>query len=159
MNEKLEHGSNSFVLLQLGERRFALPAGRIVELVPMRSLFRFPHRSPRIEGVVLRRGRIVPVCDVSEELTGQRLPGRRFYLVTLRRYGAGMESVALPVTGECEMIAAEMTLADGGCPPHVQGWISHDGQVIEVLELDRLIPGPESCTLAADLVAAGDLLP
>ena len=29
-------------------------------------------RTPEIEGVLLRRGRIVPVCDVAERLLGNR---------------------------------------------------------------------------------------
>ena len=29
-------------------------------------------------------------------------------------------------------------------PPHVSGWISHDGDVIEVLNIDALTPGPRA---------------
>lgn len=143
MSELLELELQTFVLLRIGERRFALPSSRIAELVPLAHVHHFPHHTPRIEGVLLRRGRLVPVCDVSEELIGRRLTARRFYLFTLRHFLSGMEPVAIPVTGECELIHAEMTLASGDHPSHVQGWISHDGQVIEVLDLDHLIPGPE----------------
>ena len=51
----------SFVLLRLGERRFAVPANQIAELVAPSRVFKFPHRTAQIEGVILRRGRIVPV--------------------------------------------------------------------------------------------------
>jgi hypothetical protein len=51
--------------------------------------------------------------------------------------------VALPVTGDCELIAAEMTGAGEADAPHVAGWISHNGEVIEVLNLDALTPGAE----------------
>jgi chemotaxis signal transduction protein len=133
----------SFVLLRLGERRFAVSAGQIVELVAPSRVFRFPHRTPRIEGVILRRGRIVPVCDVSETLLGKRLTSRRFYLIALRHYRAQTEWVALPVTGECELINAELMAAGASDEPHVGGWLSHDGDVIEVLNLDALTPGPD----------------
>lgn len=142
MNELLELELQTFVLLQIGERRFALPSARIAELVPLAHVHHFPHQTSRIEGVLLRRGRLVPVCDVSEELIGRRLTARRFYLFTLRHFLSGMEPVAIPVTGECELINAEMTPASGDHPSHVQGWISHGGHVIEVLDLDHLIPGP-----------------
>jgi chemotaxis signal transduction protein len=135
--------SQSFVLLRLGERRFAVSANHIAELVAPSRVFRFPHKTSRLEGVILRRGRIVPVCDVSELLLGKRLTSRRFYLIAVRNYGKQKEWVAMPVTGECELINSEMMGASESDAPHVAGWLSHDGDVIEVLNLDMLTPGPE----------------
>src|SRR2546429_7730970 len=80
-----------FVLLRLGERRFAVAADDTAELVSPSRVFSFPHRTPGIEGVILRRGRIVPVCDVAEKLIGTRLTARRFYLIALRRDGQRTE--------------------------------------------------------------------
>jgi chemotaxis signal transduction protein len=133
----------SFVLLRLGERRFAVSANQIAELVAPSRVFRFPHRTSKLEGVVLRRGRIVPVCDVSEMLLGKRLTSRRFYLIAVRNYGTLKEWIAVPVSGECELINSEMMTASDSDAPHVAGWLSHDGDVIEVLNLDTLTPGPE----------------
>src|SRR5216110_2272107 len=133
----------SFVLLRLGERRFAVAADGTAELVASSRVFRFPHKTPKIEGVILRRGRIVPVCDIAEKLVGKYLTSRRFYLIALRHYGQRTEWVALPVTGECELINAELTPASASDEPHVAGWLSHGGDVIEVLNLDALTPGPE----------------
>jgi chemotaxis signal transduction protein len=132
----------SFVLLRLGDRRFAVSANQIAELVPPSRVFRFPHNTPEVEGVILRRGRIVPVCDVAERLLGNRLKSRRFYLIAQRCYGAQTEWVALPVTGDCELINAEMTLPSDTDATHVSGWLSHAGDVIEVLNLAALTPGP-----------------
>ena len=69
--------SDSFVLLRLSERRFALAAGDIAELVAPSRIFRFPHQTKEVEGVVVRRGRIVPVIDVAGRLLGKRLAARR----------------------------------------------------------------------------------
>jgi chemotaxis signal transduction protein len=133
----------SFVLLRLGERRFAVAANQIAELVAPSRVFQFPHRTEKIEGVILRRGRIVPVCDVAKTLVGQTLIARRLYLVAVRHYGAQTEWVALPVTGECELINSEMTAAGESDALHVAGWLSHDGDVIEVLNIDAITPGPD----------------
>ena len=143
MTASTELELQSFVLLRLDERRFAVSANQIAELVAPTRIFRFPHRTPKLEGVILRRGRIVPVCDVSETLLGKRLPSRRFYLIAVRNYGTQKEWVAVPVTGECELINAEMMAAAESDAPHVAGWLSHDGDVIEVLNLDAITPGPE----------------
>src|SRR5207245_9580628 len=43
----------AFVLLRLGDRRFALAAHHIAELVAPSRIFRFPHRTPKVEGVIL----------------------------------------------------------------------------------------------------------
>ena len=61
----------SFVLLQIGRRRVAMPAGNVVELAPPVRLHAFPHTAPFISGVIVRRGRIVPVYDAGSVLTGK----------------------------------------------------------------------------------------
>jgi chemotaxis signal transduction protein len=147
----MTHGpeSESFVLLRLSERRFALAAGDIAELVAPSRIFRFPHQTKEVEGVVVRRGRIVPVIDVAGRLLGKRLAARRFYLIAQRRYTTGTEWIALPVTGDCELIFAEMIPASEADLPHVAGWLSHNGDVIEVLNLNALTPGPNPAPLRA----------
>jgi len=155
MIQPIESASQSFVLLRLGERRFAVAAVQISELVAPSRIFRFPHRTPKLEGVILRRGRIVPVCDVADKLLGKALTSRRFYLIAVRHYGDKSEWVALPVSGDCELIAAEMTNAGESDAPYVAGWISHNGEVIEVLNLDALTPGTAEVSPA---VAAAALL-
>jgi chemotaxis signal transduction protein len=132
----------SFVLLRLGERRFAVASSQIAELVAPTRIFRFPHRTSKVEGVIIRRGRIVPVCDVAEQLIGKTILARRFYLIVVRNYGAQNEWVALPVTGECELINSEMMPAGESDAAHVAGWLSHSGDVIEVLNPNALTPGP-----------------
>jgi len=142
MSKVEQYDARSCVLLRLGERRFALAAEHIAELVAPSRVFRFAHRTAEIDGVILRRGRVVPVCDVAEQLTGKKLTTRRFYLVATQRRGAGLDWVALPVSGECELITADLTPASESDSPHVAAWLSHDGEVIEVLNLDALLPGP-----------------
>jgi chemotaxis signal transduction protein len=142
----------SFVLLRLGERRFALAANEIAELVAPSRVFRFPHRTKELEGVIVRRGRIVPVCDVSERLVGKKLTSRRFYLLARRRYGSKFEWIALPVSGECELVNADMMPAGSSESPHVAGWLSHGGDVIEVLNLEALTPGPGAAEFHAAVI-------
>jgi len=129
------------VLLRLGDQRFAVAADQVAELVAPTRMFRFAHRTPEIDGVILRRGRVVPVCDVSEKLTGKRLGSRRYYLISTRRLRTGTDWIALPVSGDCELIQAELTPAGPSDSPHVAAWLSHNGEVIEVLDLNVLTPG------------------
>ena len=133
----------SCVLLRLGERRFALAAEQVAELAAPSRMFRFAHKTPEIDGVILRRGRVVPVCDIAEKLTGRKLGQRRFSLLATRRQAAGLDWIALPVSGECELIQADLTPAGPSDSPHVSGWLSHQGEVIEVLNLYALTPGAD----------------
>lgn len=134
--------TQSFVLLRLGERRFAVPASQIAELVAPSRVFRFPHKSPSVEGVILRRGRMIPLCDIADRLNGKKLTTRRFFLLANRRFGAQLDWIAIPVSGECELITTDMMEAGSSDSPHVTGWLSHGGEVIEVLRLSVLTPGP-----------------
>jgi len=134
--------AQSFVLLRLGERRFALSASQVAELVAPSRIFRFPHNSPAIEGVILRRGRMIPICDIAERLNGKKLAARRFFLLATRKFGTQLDWIAIPVSGECELITTDMMESGSNDSPHVAGWLSHRGEVIEVLRLSVVTPGP-----------------
>jgi len=144
MTVSVELELQSYVLLQLGEHRFAIAANQVAELVAPSRVSCFPHRTPNIEGVILRRGRIVPVCDVGEPLIGKRVTSRRFYLIAVRHYKTQSEWVAIPVTGECSLIHSDLNPPAESDATHVGGWLSHDGHVIQVLNLEALIPAHES---------------
>jgi chemotaxis signal transduction protein len=137
----------SCVLLRLGERRFALAADHVAELVAPSRIFRFAHCTPEIDGVILRRGRVVPVCDIAEALVGKKLISRRFYLIATRRQGASLDWIAIPVSGDCELIQADLTPAGPNDSAHVGGWLSHNGEVIEVLNLAALTPGMQASSV------------
>src|SRR5215510_14283388 len=135
--------TQSFVLLRLGERRFALAASQVAELVAPSRIFRFPHKSPEVEGVILRRGRMIPISDIADRLNGRKLTTRRFFLLATRRFIGQLDWIAIPVSGECELITTDMMEAGPNDSPHVAGWLSHGGEVIEVLRLSVLTPGPD----------------
>lgn len=134
-----EASPNSFVLLQLGSRRFALPAGLIAELAPPLPLHSFPHTSALLSGVIVRRSRIVAVYDASQILTGKRSSLHRFYLIARREFGKVSELSAIPVDGECELISSEMRPPASSDPAYVSGRITVDDEDVTVLNFESLI--------------------
>ncbi|MGA8145050.1 MAG: chemotaxis protein CheW [Candidatus Acidiferrales bacterium] len=132
-------GANSYVLLQIGSRRFALPAGIVSELAPPVRLHSFPHTSPLVSGVVVRRGRIIPVYDVALILLGKSSSVHRFYLIARRAFADGSESSAIPVSGECELATAEMQSPGSDRPPYVAGTLTINGESIEVLNFGEVV--------------------
>jgi chemotaxis signal transduction protein len=132
---------NSFVLFPIGKKRFALPAGCVTELARPDREQTFPHTSKLLTGVLIRRGHIVPVCDVAPVLVGPDAPARRFYLIATRKFADGDEWTAIPVTGECELCTTELLPPAGKLPKYVTGLLSLDNEIVEVVELERLIGG------------------
>lgn len=130
---------NSFVLLQVGGRRVALPARIVGELAPPVRLHIFPHTSPLVAGVIVRRGRIVPVFDAGLVLAGKSSSGQRFYLIARRQLGKTIEWSAIPVNGECELATGEMQPPGIGRPEYVAGTLAVGQESLDVLNLEALV--------------------
>ena len=130
----------SFVLFPLDGRRFALPAGDVVELSRTGSVQLFPHTTAALLGVLVRRGEILPVWDLAQILLGTEEATLKYCLVT-RRNSAGEEWTAVPVSGECQMLHCEMLPPPEGSAKYVRGVLLLDGQPIEVLDLKELKAG------------------
>jgi chemotaxis signal transduction protein len=130
--------NDKFVLFPLGRKRFALPAGNVTELARPDHLHVFPHTTPWLTGVLLRRGKLIPVLDVAQVVLGPEGPSRKFYLIANRRFAEKSEWTAVPVTGECELVTAAAVPSTEALPPHVSGLLSLDDEIVEVLDLDKV---------------------
>src|ERR1700676_5770377 len=130
---KAETGSlvPSFVIFQVGTRRVALPRDCVAEMIASPLLFSFPHTTPVIAGVVLRRGRIVPVMDLGPGLLGEASPTARFFLVVERHMSNISERCAIPIQGECELVAGILFPA-AGQDEFVTGLLDLNGKEIDV---------------------------
>ncbi len=60
-----------YLILQLGQERFALPTRQIVEVVPFVSLKPIPQAPEFVSGVFTFRGTLVPVVDLCRITSGQ----------------------------------------------------------------------------------------
>jgi len=129
----------TFVLFPLGRKRFALPAEKVTELAKPDCLQTFPQRTPLLAGVLVRRGRIVPVCDVARALVGPDAPAKKFYLIANRQFESRKEWTAIPVTGECELTNTQPQQPNSKLPDYVMGVLSLENEIVEVLDLEKLI--------------------
>jgi len=130
--------SHAFVLFPLGRKRFALDAAIVAELARPDRLQPFPHTTPLLTGVLLRRGRIVPVLDLAEVLVGADAPPRKFYLIVNRRFDGAEEWTAIPVTGECELVTCEAMPVAGKLPQYVSSLLPLPGETVQLVDLEKL---------------------
>ncbi len=131
--------TSSFVLFPLGKKRFALPAERVTELARMDRVHEFPSTTPLVNGVLVRRGEVIPVCDVAEVLVGRDAPPRKFYLIAKRKFERAEERAAIPVTGDCELTNTELLPRTGELAHYVNGLLSLPGEIIEVIDFEKLM--------------------
>jgi chemotaxis signal transduction protein len=136
--KRVVDNTEKFVLFPIGKRRFALRAEVVTELAKPDHLQAFPHTTDLLTGVLVRRGRIIPVLDVAQVLIGPDAPARKFYLIATRKFARDAEWTAVPVSGECELLSAELVAPTGRLPKYVIGLLSLDGEIVEVIELEKL---------------------
>jgi chemotaxis signal transduction protein len=111
----------------------------VAELARPDNLQTFPHQTPLLSGVLVRRGRIVPVCDVAQVLLGPDAPPRKFFLIANRQVESRQEWTAVPVTGECELASLEPFQAANDAPPYVTGMVTAGTEKVAVVDLEKLI--------------------
>jgi chemotaxis signal transduction protein len=131
--------TSSFVLFPLGKKRFALPAERVTELARMDRVHEFPSTTPLVTGVLVRRGEVIPVCDIAQVLVGRDAPPRKFYLIAKRRFETADEGTAIPVTGDCELSNSELLPRTGELAQYVNGLLSLPDEIVEVIDLEKLM--------------------
>jgi chemotaxis signal transduction protein len=133
----------SYVIVPIGSRTFSLAAESIVELISIGNLQRFPHRTPWISGVIVRRGRVVPVCDVGRLLGEKNESIARFHLIAEWRAIDTRDWCAIPVAGQCELAsgeaAAQVDVHTENQEPYVTGSLQVGEDRIQIVDLGKLI--------------------
>jgi chemotaxis signal transduction protein len=127
--------TSKFVLFPMGKKRFALPAEVVTELAQPDTLQTFPHTTPLLAGVLVRRGRVVPVFDIARILVGPNAPPRKFYLIVSRSFGDVAELTAIPVSGECELTTRNMVPRPARLPKYVIGLLEMEDEIVEVIDI------------------------
>lgn len=125
-----------FVTFPLGEERYALDSSQVKELVMPSRVHSFPHTMPSLEGVLVRRGSVVPVCDLGKAFGQGARPS--LYLVAQCTYAGRAETVAIPVRGACELVQGQRVEAREKVP-FGAGLLCTAGSTVPLLDLDQLV--------------------
>ena len=125
-----------FVTFPLGDERYALDSSQVKELVMPSRVYSFPHAMRSLEGVLIRRGTVIPVCD----LRGAFGHGaeRNLYVIARCNYAGRAETVAIPVSGDCQLVQGEREEAPSGVT-FVAGLLHTGGKTVPLLNLDQVM--------------------
>jgi chemotaxis signal transduction protein len=127
-----------FIVCQVGTRKIALRREAVAELIASPQLFIFPHTTSMIGGVVLRRGRILPVMDLGPAVSGAPSRSTRFFLVVERDISGTIEKCAIPVQGACELVNG-IVIPQTDTIDFVIGLLDLNGEQIDVVDLEKAI--------------------
>jgi chemotaxis-related protein WspB len=75
-----------FLLFQLGDERYALDAGRVVEVLPLLQLTAIPNAPRGVAGMFNYRGRPVPAVDLCQLILGRAARERLHTRILLVNY-------------------------------------------------------------------------
>ena len=125
-----------FVTFPLGDERYALDSSQVKELVMPSRVYSFPHTMHSLEGVLVRRGTVIPVCDL--RLAFGHGAARNLYVIARCNYAGRAETVAIPVSGDCALVQGEREEAPGEVT-FVAGLLRTGGRTVPLLDLDQVV--------------------
>ncbi len=126
---------------EIGGGAFAFPLAAVTEVVPYTPPRRLPGQAADA-GVTMLRGRPLPALDAAARmgLAGARAGGRMVVLATR----AGPCAVVVADTGDIVEVASERLApppAGAGASPYVTALVEIEGELVAVLDPDRLCRG------------------
>ena len=125
-----------FVTFPLGEQRYALDSSQVKELVMPSRVYSFPHTMHALEGVLVRRGTVIPVCNLRPAFG--HVAERSVYVVAQCNYGGRQEMVASPVSGDCQLVQGERSQSTEEVT-FFAGLLRTGGKTVPLLDLDQVV--------------------
>ncbi len=99
-----------FLVFKLGNDRYALEAGKVVEVLPLLEMKQVPHAPKGVVGVFVYRGAPVPAVDLSEVTLGKpaaRLLSTRIIIVNFTASDARSHPVGLIAEEATELLRTQ----------------------------------------------------
>lgn len=138
------------LLVRLGTDLLALPIERVEEVLPALPIESVPQCPRFVRGVVFVRGHLIPVLSAAERLgiADYRRPDEP-HIVCLKQndrligveFDEALDLIRLPSD---DWLTAEQLGAKNG---FLRGVVDHDGQIIRLLDPDRIVENNESSAL------------
>jgi chemotaxis-related protein WspB len=149
-----------FLLFQLGKDRYALEAGRVIEVLPLLEVKKIPGAPRGVAGIFNYRGRPVPAVDVSELTLGRPAPDRlstRIIVISHPDQSGKNQPLGLIAEHATEVIRRDRKdfIEPGlpaGSPPFLGPILMDEQGVIQWVREQRLLPEPVRNLLFSETV-------
>lgn len=133
-----------YLLVQLGDERYALPPGVVREVARLGPITPVPGTPPALPGIISRHGAVLPVVDLRPLLGLATAPPTRASRLVVAQQGE--DALALLVDAALDLVRIPAA-AFGPLPPSLDpgrgallaGLAEHDGQPLMQLDLAALL--------------------
>jgi chemotaxis-related protein WspB len=150
-----------FLLLQLGDERYAIAAAEIVEVLPAIAVRPIAHAPAGVAGIVTYRGKPVPVVDLARIVLSrdaERRLSTRLIVVTISGPGGEPQLLGLIAERVTEVLRSTpgdfqpsgVHCADA---PYLGGVVRLADSLVQRLELERLLPPAIQAALFQSVVS------
>lgn len=149
-NAEITRGIGKALTVRLGKDLHAIPIEGIEEVLPALPVEPVPKAPAFLRGVVFVRGHLIPVLDAAERLglTNHSRPDEpHIVCIRIGERIVGVEfdeAIDLIDLDNDEQLAADQM---GAAKGFFTGVVDHDGQVIRLLDPDKLISETEATQL------------
>ena len=149
-----------FLLFQLGNDRYALEAGQVIEVVPLIRFKQIPHAPSGVAGIFNYHGIPVPLIDMTDLALGRPSQSKMSTRIVLVNYiedsgtkkliGVLAENVTETIErAECDFVASGVAATDA---PYLGPIATDESGIIQRIEIRRLLPESLRKQLFCDLV-------
>jgi chemotaxis signal transduction protein len=128
-----------YLIFRLGSQQYALVVDHVIEVAAMVELVNLPHAQPAILGVANRHGHVLPMLDL-RQVFDQR--AARIDIATLFIVAQHNDRQMGLVVDEVQQIGyfdAAVVAQATSAEKYVQGIVTHDGNIIQLIALPQLI--------------------
>ena len=136
----------------VGGEEYAIDIMRIKEIIQPQKITTVPKVPAFIEGVIELRGAILPVIDLRKRFDLPATPATRASKYIIVGLEGRIVGLVVDAVGEVLRIpAAEVSpppALQGDAGQYFSGVCRHDGRIVFILELDRILTGTEKISLA-----------
>lgn len=145
-----------FVTFKAAGTRFALPARSVDEITPLVEMDLLPGAPDYLSGLMNHRGKSLPVADMSLLLTGK---ASRSWASTRIMVVQAAPGLMVGLMAERVLKAMDLdpdAVAAPGAPaaPYVLGVATAGDELVQVLEIEKILPADLVVSLKAALEAA-----
>jgi chemotaxis-related protein WspB len=139
-----------FLKFRIGNERYALDTTQIVEVLPLIEITPVPQAPAGVAGLIVYRGKFVPVIDLSELALSEAAPSHISTRLILVRYGEELLGLIAEQATDVMRCDAE-SFSDTGVSSDSAAYLGratqHEGALVRLIEVRNLLPASVSSTL------------